>query len=1131
MKIKRTLSLMLALVMLLSVLGTWSVLTVAAEDGTEGGSGSDVGGTAGGSADTDVTNAYGYVADGLVALYSGTQNTREGHDTASTVWEDLVGGHDFSITANEKNYFTESGLSAEGAQHNLPSAIVDVVNGQEFTVEILFSEFASLGVDFNTFLNSSNDHFALFRRISTDQIEFKFAANGGSERHKIDDGLNLLQNALITVTYRVGGTSCIYINGQLMAEKSSPNVMGANDLYFGHASGQKSFSTTFRSLRFYDRALSAGEVLQNGMTDGVASLTDAYVQDGLVSLYNGMVTGDEADVWEDLVGENDIPVTIDANNYFGDGGYVHTNVKNLFPQAIVDLVNGDEFTLEFRISGLAQGAAAYCTLISSDNDNFALFRRNDTDELEFKFAGNTGPSRNKVPGCMELLQDALVTVTYKVGGQSSIYINGVLQSTMNAPSAMGADNLFFGHSQADRYFDATFHDIRFYNRALSDAEVKANARADGFEVSDSEHPTIETPGYVTVAQPVTHIVGDISMVRRINTADELAKLLAAEQKPATAIYTINDELEVLSDKGAVISTVSEVLTATEFKVLSAFYVKDTATAEALTAYLKSIRFYDCFVVSADPAVVKAARTTLPNISGVIDYTSTYKDADALTEAQCLDIRRSMKVNNGTIAILPASVCSKDTVQYLYERQVNVWAQAADSPSQTAQYTAILSGAIGVISDATDSLLDIACHQLPANTMTRMALNVGHRGIPSKAPENTIEGSLTAYEQGANVIELDVYLTTDGHVVVMHDGTTGRTCNADLAVENSTLAQLKELYVNKGYESGKYSECRIPTLEEYLETFKGKDCSLFIEIKSSKRAIIAATKALVDEYDMYGQCTVITFHETILSYMREDWPEMHGGLLCGDLMTGTTAEAGLRNAMNTVGKYNATINPSSGGYDGADMRAALQRGISIYPWTFRGDFSVYQPYFLWGYSGLTGDYADVFRRMAHQITTTWDASTYRVGDTLPLSLVVTYFNHKSTEETSTVTVLSGDEHIRIENGTLTFTGNGEVTLLLAYTQSVQNGESYTIYTTPITLTVEEETTTPPETEPETTVAETSPATGETAPDGASTTDGSSSDEVDDSGTAAAKGCSSVVGGVTILLLAVAAIVPLRKKKED
>ena len=59
---------------------------------------------------------------------------------------------------------------------------------------------------------------------------------------------------------------------------------------------------------------------------------------------------------------------------------------------------------------------------------------------------------------------------------------------------------------------------------------------------------------------------------------------------------------------------------------------------------------------------------------------------------------------------------------------------------------------------------------------------------------------------------------------------------------STLAELKELYVNRGFENveGK-NNWRIPTLEEYLIAFRGKDCRLFIELKSDQKGLVEAVR--------------------------------------------------------------------------------------------------------------------------------------------------------------------------------------------------------------------------------------------------------------------------------------------------
>lgn len=217
-----------------------------------------------------------YATEGLVAWYDGAQNTQNGHDDTVTAWADLVGGHDLPVENTEANRFSESGFDVTCGQFYFQQEIVDVVNGQEFTVELLFSEFVSTGINFNTFLNSSNDNLALFRRNEIDSIEFKFAQNPRAERPTILDALNLLQNALVTVTYKVGGETHIYINGEDMVSCSSPSEMGADDLYIGHLDNSKTFTTTYRSMRFYDRVLTAEEVRQNAIVDGVAEATKTY---------------------------------------------------------------------------------------------------------------------------------------------------------------------------------------------------------------------------------------------------------------------------------------------------------------------------------------------------------------------------------------------------------------------------------------------------------------------------------------------------------------------------------------------------------------------------------------------------------------------------------------------------------------------------------------------------------------------------------------------------------------------------------------------------------------------------------------------------------------------------------------
>lgn len=211
---------------------------------------------------------HDYVSEGLVAYYNGTQSTRDGHDKDSDTWEDLVGGHDMTITKNADNYFSDTGLRTKGAKHNFPQAVVDTVNGEAFTIEMLLGDFVSIGSDFNTFINGTNDEIALFRRNSVDELELKFAINAGV-RIKVKDCLNLLQNSLITITYAQNDVVRLYVNGEQVGETPTINgSLGASDLFIGHNAQNKMFDTTYRAVRFYDRALTAEEVAANAAVDG-----------------------------------------------------------------------------------------------------------------------------------------------------------------------------------------------------------------------------------------------------------------------------------------------------------------------------------------------------------------------------------------------------------------------------------------------------------------------------------------------------------------------------------------------------------------------------------------------------------------------------------------------------------------------------------------------------------------------------------------------------------------------------------------------------------------------------------------------------------------------------------------------
>ena len=108
--------------------------------------------------------------------------------------------------------------------------------------------------------------------------------------------------------------------------------------------------------------------------------------------------------------------------------------------------------------------------------------------------------------------------------------------------------------------------------------------------------------------------------------------------------------------------------------------------------------------------------------------------------------------------------------------------------------------------------------------------IGHRGYPAKYPENTLAAFEAAIEAGAVMIELDVMLSRDRKVVVIHDATLDRTTNGKGSVADLTLAELKQLDAGSWFDA-QFVGQQIPELSEVLDLVNGR-AYVNIEIKSN-----------------------------------------------------------------------------------------------------------------------------------------------------------------------------------------------------------------------------------------------------------------------------------------------------------
>lgn len=94
------------------------------------------------------------------------------------------------------------------------------------------------------------------------------------------------------------------------------------------------------------------------------------------------------------------------------------------------------------------------------------------------------------------------------------------------------------------------------------------------------------------------------------------------------------------------------------------------------------------------------------------------------------------------------------------------------------------------------------------------LIIAHRGASKQAPENTMSAFQRALELGADGIELDVHMSADGYLVVIHDETADRTSNSNGLIKDKTLSELKSLDFGSWF-SEDFKDEKIPELEEVL----------------------------------------------------------------------------------------------------------------------------------------------------------------------------------------------------------------------------------------------------------------------------------------------------------------------------
>jgi len=225
----------------------------------------------------------------------------------------------------------------------------------------------------------------------------------------------------------------------------------------------------------------------------------------------------------------------------------------------------------------------------------------------------------------------------------------------------------------------------------------------------------------------------------------------------------------------------------------------------------------------------------------------------------------------------------------------------------------------------------------------------HRGASAHAPENTIAAFELALEQDADGIELDVKLSADGEVVVIHDPTVERTTGAHGRVRDLTLADLRSLEAGSFY-SAEFQGQKIPTLGEVFEAV-GRRTFINVELtnyNTPRDHLVESVCMLVKKFGMQKRVLFSSFLPVNLSTARNYLPDVPSGLLALSGILGLWP----RSFGFAFGRYEA-LHPNLRNASQQQIYFVHRLNRRIHVWTVNEEADL-RRLFRWGVDGVFTD---------------------------------------------------------------------------------------------------------------------------------------------------------------------------------
>ena len=209
--------------------------------------------------------------------------------------------------------------------------------------------------------------------------------------------------------------------------------------------------------------------------------------------------------------------------------------------------------------------------------------------------------------------------------------------------------------------------------------------------------------------------------------------------------------------------------------------------------------------------------------------------------------------------------------------------------------------------------------------------IAHRGASYVAPENTLASVMLGWDKDADV-EVDVYLTKDDRIVVIHDKSTKRTGDKDLKVIETNLAELRKVDVGR-FKSEEFAGEKIPLLDEVIATIPAGR-KLYVEIKCGPE-ILPFIEKVINDSGRRSQIVILAFDFDTIAAAKKRMPDIGAYWLKGADKEKATRkyiphDTGLVDKVRSRGLDG--LNVQAGGITREFAEAVRRAGLKLYVWT-------------------------------------------------------------------------------------------------------------------------------------------------------------------------------------------------------